>query len=202
MYEKTDIDFCTILLRGEKKMKEKCPICLSRNSKGIKYSDYCKKCGLFLGEIKKDKVIETIDAMVEKWNTPKKFDYYTKWEDGHVRFNYRGVKKLIDNITFGDDLTFEQFGALVQIISYLTIEFDFNITGLAVTMFAFASQFIEDAKRPFNYWLKVGIKEKNRATYDYLLGCMYSSEADKTRKGRRKIQKIKKILRSLPNYQI
>ena len=183
-------------------MKEICPICNSKNSKGTKYSEYCKKCGLFQGEINKDKVIETINSMIEKWNTPKKYDYYTRWEDGHVRFNYRGVKKLIDNITFGDDLTFEQFGALVQIISYLTIEFDFNITGLAVTMFAFASQFIEDAKRPFNYWLKVGIKEKNTAAYDYLLASMYSSEADKTRKGRRKIQKIKKILRSLPNYQI
>ena len=183
-------------------MKDKCPICSSKNYKGVKYSEYCKKCGLFLGEVKTDKAVEIINSMVERWNCQKKFDYYTKYPDGHIGFNYRGVKKLIDNITFGDDLTFEQFGALVQVISYLTMEFEYNITGLAVTLFAFACQFIETAKQPFKYWLKVGVKEKNRTAYDYLLGCVYSAELDKTRKGRRKIRKIRKILRQLPNYQI
>lgn len=182
-------------------MERKCPICKSNETKGLTYSDYCRKCGLFLGEIKKEKVIENVNSMIEKWNSPKKFDYYTKWSNGHIRFEYRGVKKLIDNITFGDDLNFEQFGSLIQIISYLTIEFDYNITSLALTLFAFGSQFFENAKIPFDHWLKVGLKEKNRTAYDYLLGYMYSAEADKTRRGRRKIAKIKAILRHLPNFQ-
>lgn len=129
-------------------MKNKCPICRTSKSRGTVYSDYCVKCGLFMGDINKEKAIENIDAMIEKWNSPKKFNYYTKWNDGHIRFEYRGVKKLIDEITFGDDLNFEQFGSLIQIISYLSIEFDYNITSLALNLFAFASQVFENAKNP------------------------------------------------------
>ena len=77
-------------------MKNKCPICKRKKAKGVKYSDYCEKCGLFLGKINKEKVVETINSMVEKWNTNKKFNYYTKWSDGHIRFEYRGIKKIID----------------------------------------------------------------------------------------------------------
>lgn len=183
-------------------MERKCPICKSNDIKGRQRSDYCRKCGLFLGEINKEEVIKNVNSMIEKWNSSKKYDYYTKWSDGHIRFEYRGVKKLIDNITFGDDLNFEQFASLVQIISYLTIEFEYNITSLAIMLFGFAAQFFENAKIPLDYWLKVGLKEKNRSAYEYLLAYMYSIEAYKTRRGRRKIAKIKAILRHLPNYQI
>ena len=185
-------------------MKRKCPIC--KADKIIDgYSEYCKKCGLFLGEIDKEKIIKNIDSMILMWNmwkSPKKFDYYTKMSDGHIRFEYRGVKKIIDYITFGDDLNFDQFTSLVQIISYLTIEFDYNITSLAIILFAFATQFFDNAKIPFKYWLRVGLKEKNSVAYDYLLALMYSVEKDKTKRGRRQIAKIKAILRHLPNYQI
>ena len=72
-------------------MERKCPICKGDKTKGPKYSDYCRKCGLFLGEINKEKVIESVNAMIEKWNSTKRFDYYTKRNDGQVRFEYRGV---------------------------------------------------------------------------------------------------------------
>lgn len=183
-------------------MKNKCLICKTKKTKGPKYSDYCRKCGLYLGEINKEKVVETIKKMIERWNSPKKYDFYTKWSDGHIRFEYRGIKKIIDNVTFGEDLNFEEFCSLIQIISYLTIEFDYNITSLALTLFSFGSQFFENAKIPFNYWLKVGLKEQNRTAYDYLLGYMYSSREDETRRGKRKIAKIKEILRHVPNFQI
>lgn len=177
----------------------KCVICKSRKAKGLEYSDYCVKCGLYLGKIDKEKVIENIDAMLKNCDCPKRFGYYIKWTDYLIKFDYWGVKKIIENIYHFGDVSFEQFASLVQLISYLTIEFDYNITSLALDLFVFGSQFFENARTPFEYWLKVGLKEKNRAAYDYLLGCKYSAEVYNSRRGRRQIEKLKAKLRHLPN---
>lgn len=181
-------------------MKTKCPICKSKKKKGPNYSQYCEKCGLFIGKIDAENITSIIDLMIQRWGYGnKKFNYYKIWQDGHIMFKFRGVRKLIKNITFGSDITFEEFGALVQIISFLTIEFEFNITALAIDLFAFSSQFIVEAKNQFDYWLKVGIKNNDRTAYEYLLYNAYSAGIDSTRRGKKKIRKIKEYLRKLPN---
>ena len=174
----------------------KCSLCNCYNKNVEAYSNYCKKCGLYLGKINKDKVVDTINAMIKRWDSPKSFNWYTKFEDGHVLFRFNVIKKIISNVTIPEDVTLEEFGALIQVLTYLTMDFEYNITTQMIILFALASDFTAEYTSQYRYWIKIGKKEKNRTAYEYSMYELYNIG---TRRAKKKIQRIKKLLRRLPN---
>ena len=177
----------------------KCQICNKRNVIEGWSSHFCQKCGLYLDEPDLNKIVEELDSMIVRWNTRKEFKYYKRYEDGHIAFNFKSVKRIIEHITFGDDVNFTEFEDLVKVVSYLTIEFQYNITSLALHLFAFATDHYVMYEKIFKYWMKVGHKERNRTVYEYSLYMMLSNGTNTSRRGRKKERRLKTIIRSLPN---
>ena len=176
-----------------------CFLCHKKNKNKGYYAHHCSTCGLYLEEVNKEKVIEVVDAMLCRLS--RKIKYCTRCEDGHIAFHYRGIKKIVDCIFYNEDVTFKELEALIQIISYLCKEFDYNVTSLCVCIYSFISNYYGESLDILNYWLKRGFREKSRTAYECQLGILYASNIDKSKSGLRKINKIKSILRSLPNYE-
>ena len=177
----------------------KCWNCHKRKKDSYWNPKYCSVCGLWLEKPDLEKAVKEIDGMIQRWDSRKQFNYYQRFED-HICFNFRGIKKIIDHIAFGDQATFNEVEALIQVITYESKEFDNNITSLALHLFCFIVDHFGMYKDVFSYWMKRGLKEKNRTAYDYKLAFLYANEFDKTKRGMRKINKVKEAMRHLPNF--
>lgn len=191
---------CSFVVYSCEERKMKCWNC-HKSKKDSKWNPKCcPKCGLWLETIDLDHAVYVIDGMIERWNSPKQYHYYNRCADNHIRLNYKGIKKIISDIVYSDKLTFGEIEALIQIITYESHEFDYNITSLALNLFCFIVDTFGVYHKIMHYWIKRGIKEDNRDAYDYQLALMYSNEDDKTKHGRRKINKVKEKMRHLPNF--
>lgn len=164
------------------------------------WTDYCPVCGLYQKEINREEIVKIVDEMIVRWDTNKQFKYYERTSD-HIRFLPRGVRKLINYLFWGDNVTLLEVEELIKLITYISREFEVNITEQAIKLFAFICFHLGMFEGIFRYWLKRGKKEGVRITYDYLIGAIYSNEEDKTRRGKRKLRKYQDKARHLPNYR-
>lgn len=181
--------------------KMKCWNCHKRKRDSYWNLGYCPVCGLYQKEIKLEKVTEHIDEMIDRWNTRKQFNYYEICIDDHIRIIHRGVKKLINYISWGEKITLLETEELIKLISYISREFETNITEMAVNLFGFICCHLGMYRDIFQYWLKRGKKEGVRVAYDYLIGGIFSNGEDETKRGKRKLRKLQDQVRHLPNYR-
>ena len=75
-----------------------------------------------------------------------------------------------------------------------------NITGLAINLFWFAKNFFNSDQSHLLYCIKKGLKERNRYAYECLLFEFYNPEECHKKKVLKKAEKIRSIMRTLPNY--
>ena len=180
----------------------KCEICNKRNKNRGWDSRYCSHCGLYLKDVDRAAVTKIIDEMLRRWNSPKKFVYYeTSDYNGEIiyRIKYKGVKKIIDYIFWGDQVTLKEAESLIQLISYLSLEFEYNITKLAITLFWYINDNLISCRKILNYWIKVGQREKCRYAFDAEY-CIYIAGLKEGKdKYNRRCKRIRNILRHLPN---
>lgn len=176
----------------------KCWNCYKRKRDSY-WTDYCPVCGLYQKEIKREEIVKIIDEMIARWDTNKQFRYYERTSD-HIRFLPRGVRKLINYLSWGEEVTLLEAEELIKLITYISREFEVNIIEQAINLFGFICCHLGMYKDIFEYWLKRGKKEGVRITYDYLIGFIYSNGEDKTRRGKRKLRMYQDKARHLPNY--
>lgn len=179
----------------------KCWNCYKKHRHVAYNYEYCSRCGLYLESFNLEKqkaAVDLLEKMLVRWGYEKRVYFYKIREDNGYVFKYIGIKKIIENIFIIDDITIAELNALIQIISYLSFGFEMNITELAIRLFWFAQDFFNSHQNHLAYWVKRGLKEKSRSAYEYLLYELYYKDS-LTKKGKRKKEKIRQILRSLPN---
>lgn len=170
-------------------MKEKKNKCLC----GKKTHDsHCPRCGLYIGEVNLKYYLTNIDEFIEKLDTKKKFNIYTKYDEDRIVIHYQGMKKLMDYIGafFYFEINVKEFNTLLHLISFLSFEYDECVTSMLITLFGLVSVSMPPYEKYLNYWLKKGMKEGLREAY-YIYSC-----SEKISKRKRK--KIQAILRSIP----
>ena len=179
----------------------KCEICGKRNKNKGWDSRHCSTCGLYIEEVDKAKVISVIDGMINRWNYVKKINYYETSEfEGETiyKIKYKGVKKIINELSFGDETTLYEVECLIQLISYLSLEFEYNITSLAITLFWFINDNLIKCDKFLTYWIKRGKKEKVRKAFETEYCILYANEKNNRIEKPFKIKKLNSILRHLP----
>lgn len=181
----------------------KCWNCKKNNkNKGYNY-EYCSKCGLYIEVLHQpdlENIIELLKKMVERWGLKKNISFFKRREDNGVVFKYKGIKAIINHVFRDDDITIGELNALIKAISYLSKEFEMNITELAINLFWFAKDFFNSHQSHLLYWIKKGLKERNRYAYECLLFEFYNPEECHKKKVLKKAEKIRSIMRTLPNY--
>ena len=180
----------------------KCWNCRRTNkNKGYNF-EYCSKCGLYVGTLDlKDitEIVESLESMVKRWGLSKTISFYKECDDGGYTFKYKGIKAIINHVFVVDDITIAELNALIKVISYLSKEFETNITELAIGLFWFAKDFFNSHQEHLLYWVKNGLKERNRYAYECLLFEFYNPEESHKKRVLRKVEKIRRIMRTLPN---
>lgn len=176
----------------------KCWNCHKRRKVSYWKPGYCPVCGLYQEEIKLEDVVKHIDEMIERLNTRKQFIYYDYVID-QIRIIPKGVRKLINHLSWGDEVTLLEIEELIKLITYISKEFEVNITEMALNLFALICDHLGMCEDIFEYWLKRGQKEGVRVAYTYLIGGIYSNDEEKTRRGKRKLRKYQDKERRLPN---
>ncbi len=176
----------------------KCWNCHKRRRVSCWNPDYCSVCGLYQKEIEREEIAKIVDEMIARWDTNKQFKYYERTSD-HIRFLPKGVRKLINYISWGEEVTLLEAEELIKLITYISREFEVNITEQAINLFGFICCHLETYKNIFEYWVKRGKKEGVRLAYSYLIGGIYSNHKDETRRGKRKLERLRDKERHLPN---
>lgn len=176
----------------------KCWNCHKRRKESYWSPDYCPVCGLYQKEIEREGIVKIVDEMIASWDTIKQFKYYERTSD-HIRFLPKGVRKLINYISWGEKVTLLEAEELIKLITYISREFEVNITEQAINLFGFICCHLGMCEDIFEYWLKRGKKEGVRDAYIYLIGGIYSNDEEKTRRGKRKLERLQDKERRLPN---
>lgn len=180
----------------------KCWNCQKSNkNKGYNY-EYCSKCGLYIDDLHlKDLalIVETLEKMIERWGLAKSISFYKRRDDDGYIFKYKGIKAIINHVFRDDDITIAELNALIKSISYLSREFEMNITELAINLFWFAKDFFNSHQEHLLFWVKKGLKERNRYAFECLLFEFYNPEESHKKRVLRKAENIRRIMRTLPN---
>lgn len=147
----------------------KCWNCQKSNkNKGYNY-EYCSKCGLYIDDLHlKDLalIVETLEKMIERWGLTKSISFYKRRDDDGYIFKYKGIKAIINHVFRDDDITIAELNALIKSMSYLSREFEMNITELTINFFWFAKDFFNSHQEHLLFWVKQGLKERNRYAYE------------------------------------
>ena len=142
----------------------KCWNCKKNNkNKGYNY-EYCSECGLYIESLHQpdlENIIELLEKMVERWGLKKSISFFKRREDNGVVFKYKGIKAILNHVFHDDDITIGELNALIKAISYLSKEFEMNITELAINLFWFAKDFFNSHQsHPYLHEINLSFKDE------------------------------------------
>ena len=183
----------------------KCWNCRKTNkNKGYNF-EFCSCCGLYIESIdQKDlkEIVDLLEKMLKRLQIKQRISFYLKGDDGLIEFNHNVFETILDHIFFkSNEITICELNALIKAISYLSRSDGKNITDLAIKLFWFSNDFFNSHQNHLHYWVKKGLKEKCRVAYECLSFEYYNPYTLHKKRTLRKMKKMQKVMRSLPNLQ-